>query len=210
MANGKSYHHGDLRNALLTAALMLVEENGLEGLSLRKVAARVGVSHAAPEHHFPTLRHLMNAMATRGFELFARSMAEERASSPDIPVEQLRAAARGYLAYARTHPGLFRLMFTSNLLDWNDPVLLEQARCGHQQLVEICAPAAEFMGLRTDAERRALENLVWSQVHGQAHLTIDQKLPDTDNPDCPQPDKPLDIAELIFGGREGRRRVSGR
>lgn len=199
MASRKNYHHGDLRNALLTAALALVEENGLEGLSLRKVAARVGVSHAAPEHHFPTLRHLMNAMATKGFELFTRSIADERAASPDTRVEQLRAAACGYLAYARAHPGLFRLMFTSNLLDWTDPVLKEQAGLARRQLAEICEPAADFMGLKTDAERRALESLVWSQVHGQAHLIIDQKLPDTDDADCPQPDRPLDLAGLIFG-----------
>jgi AcrR family transcriptional regulator len=202
MASRKTYHHGDLRNALLTAALALVEEHGLEGLSLRKVAARVGVSHAAPEHHFPTLRHLMNAMATKGFELFTRSMADERAASPDTPEEQMRAAARGYLAYARAHPGLFRLMFTSNLLDWEDPLLREQAELGHMQLIEICAPAADFIGLRTDEERRALESLVWSQVHGQAHLTNDQKLPDTDDPDCPRPDRPFDIASLIFGFRK--------
>src|SRR5690349_16003682 len=127
MASRKNYHHGDLRNALLTAALAIVEENGLEGLSLRKVAARVGVSHAAPEHHFPTLRHLQNAMATIGFELFVRSIDDERAASSDSREEQLRAAARGYLAYAKAHPALFRLMFTSNLLDWNDAVLREKA-----------------------------------------------------------------------------------
>ena len=199
MTSRKRYHHGDLRNALLAAALALVEENGLEGLSLRKVAARVGVSHAAPEHHFPTLRHLMNAMATVGFELFTRSMADERAASSDSPVEQMRAAARGYLAYAKAHPGLFRLMFTSNLLDWSDPVLREQAALGRRQLEEICAPAAEFMGLRTEAERAALESLVWSQVHGRAHLVIDQKLPDDDDPNRPRLQRPLDIAGLIFG-----------
>lgn len=201
MAGRKSYHHGDLRNALLSAALALVEEHGLEGLSLRKVAARVGVSHAAPEHHFPTMRNLMNAMATAGFELFTRSIADARASAPDSPEEQMRAAGDGYLAYARAHPALFRLMFTSNLLDWSDPVLQEQAELGHMQLIEICAPAAEFMGLRTDAEQRALESLVWSQVHGRAHLTIDQKLPDG-GPDCPQPGEPFDIASLIFGIRK--------
>ena len=202
MANKKTYHHGDLRNALLAAALALVEEDGLEGLSLRKVAARVGVSHAAPEHHFPTLRHLMNAMAIAGFELFTQSIADERVAAPNTPDQQMRAAARGYLGYARAHPALFRLMFTSNLLDWSDPVLQEKAGLGHMQLVEICVPAAEFMGLRTDEERRALESLVWSQVHGQAHLMIDQKLPDADDPDCPQLDRPFDIAALIFGVRQ--------
>lgn len=199
MPRKKSYHHGDLRNALLTAALEQIEEHGLEGLSLRKVAARVGVSHAAPEHHFPTLRHLMNAMATRGFELFTQSMAGERAAAADTPEEQMRAAARGYLAYARAHPALFRLMFTQNLLDWTDQALKEQAALGYAQLVEICAPAAKSMGFKDDTERRALEGLVWSQVHGQAHLVTDSKLPDIDDPDCPQPAGHFDIAALIFG-----------
>ena len=83
MAKRQSYHHGDLHNALLAAAVALVEEDGLEALSLRKVAARVGVSHAAPEHHFPTLRHLLNAMAITGFDLFTRSMADQRAKARD-------------------------------------------------------------------------------------------------------------------------------
>lgn len=202
MASRKNYHHGNLRNALLTAALALVEENGLEGLSLRKVAARVGVSHAAPEHHFPTLRHLLNAMATIGFELFVRSIADEQAASPGTQEEQLRASARGYLAYAKAHPGLFRLMFTSNLLDWEDGVLREKAGLARRQLTELCAPAADFMGLKTEAQRVALESLVWSQVHGQAHLVIDHKLPDADDPACPNPPGvPLDLATLIFGSK---------
>jgi AcrR family transcriptional regulator len=199
MAPRKTYHHGDLRNALLAAALALVEESGLEGLSLRKVAARVGVSHAAPEHHFPTMRHLMNAMATAGFEMFERSMAEERARALPTPIEQLRASFRGYLSYARQHPGLFRLMFTANLLDWTDEALRGQAHLAYRQLEEVSAPAADFMGLKSNEERRALESLLWSQVHGHAHLIIDQKLPDEESVDCPFPDKPLDIAGLIFG-----------
>jgi len=199
MTPRKTYHHGDLRNALLAAALALVEEDGLEGLSLRKVAARVGVSHAAPEHHFPTMRHLMNAIAISGFEMFTRSMAEERAQALPTPIEQMRAAGRGYLAYARRHPGLFRLMFTANLLDWTDRVLQQQAELGYRQLEEICAPAADFLGLRTAAERRSLASLVWSEVHGRAHLIIDQNLPDADDAYRSFTDKPLDIVGLIFG-----------
>ena len=208
MADRKTYHHGDLRNALLEAALALIEEKGLEGLSLRKVAARVGVSHAAPEHHFPTLRHLMNAMARRGFEMFTLSMANERAVAPESPIEQMRAAARGYLAYARNYPGLFRLMFNKNMLDWTDQSLREAARLGYAQLEEICAPAAASMGLETPEERRSLESLVWSQIHGQAHLVIDRKLPDMEEPGCRSGGSPLDIAGLIF--RAGAGVPSGR
>ena len=198
MTNKKAYHHGDLRRALLTTALEMIEEAGLEGLSLRKIAARIGVSHAAPEHHFPSLRHLLTAMASEGFAIFTASMAEERQRSPDVPIEQMRAAARGYLDYARAHPALFRLMFTADLLDWTDSELAEHGQAAYRQLMEICAPAADFRGLKTEAERTALEHLVWSQVHGQAHLMIDQKLPDPRNSDDLSPPARLDIMALLF------------
>jgi AcrR family transcriptional regulator len=198
MTAKKTYHHGDLRQALIKTALEMIEETGLDGLSLRKIAARIGVSHAAPEHHFPSLRHLMTAMAGEGFAIFARSMAEERQKAPDEPVEQMRAACRGYLNYARAHPALFRLMFTANLLDWTGHELTENGREAYRHLAEICAPAADMRGLKTEAERAALEHLVWSQIHGQAHLMIDRKLPDPDSADCPPVAVPLDIAMLLF------------
>ena len=109
MAKRKTYHHGDLRNALLQAALTIVEETGLEQLSLRRIAASVGVSHAAPEHHFPSMRHLFNAMATWGFEAFVGTIAEEMERSPKDGAEILRAARRGYLAFGRSHPNVLRL-----------------------------------------------------------------------------------------------------
>lgn len=195
-----SYHHGDLRRVLLETALVMIEETGVEGLSLRKLAARVGVSHAAPEHHFPALKQLLSAMATEGFVLFAGSMADERSKAPDTAIEQMRAAMRGYLAYASAHPALFRLMFTSNLLDWSDPALASASAAGYRQLSEICAPAADRLGLVEPEDRTGLEHLVWSQVHGQAQLMIDNKLIDhaTGRP-CAPPKHRVDLAGLLFG-----------
>lgn len=194
MANRKSYHHGDLRNALLQAALTMVEEIGLEQLSLRKIAASVGVSHAAPEHHFPSMRHLFNAMAIWGFEIFVRALADELDRAPKQGAEALRAARRGYIGFAKAHPNVLRLMFSSGHLDWNAPELCVAADAAWHQLLELSAPAAEHLGLRTDEERRKLAGLVWSQIHGEAHLTIDHKLPDDG-----AAGGALDMASLIFG-----------
>jgi AcrR family transcriptional regulator len=196
-----SYHHGDLRRALLDAALLEIEETGLEGLSLRKLAARVGVSHAAPEHHFPNIRSLHNAMAKEGFDLFTQAMVQERGKSAADPIEQMRAAMRGYLAYASAHPALFRLMFNAGMLDWSDEALQQSAGSGHRQLVEICAPAADALGYTTEAERASLEMMVWSQIHGQAHLMIDQKFP-TVGPDCPPTAAHVDFTEMLFRSRK--------
>ena len=194
----KSYHHGALRDALVDQALVMIEETGLEGLSLRKLAARLGVSHAAPEHHFPSLKHLFTAMAAIGFARFTAAMAGERARSDSDPVEQLRAALRGYLAFATGQPALFRLMFTASLLDWSNAALEENAAAGYRQLQEICAPAAERLGLTTDAERSSLEHMVWSYAHGQAHLMIDQKLPVDEAGQCRPVPQAFDFATMVF------------
>jgi AcrR family transcriptional regulator len=198
MANRKSYHHGDLRNALLQAALTMVEEIGLEQLSLRKIAASVGVSHAAPEHHFPSMRHLFNAMAIWGFETFVRTLADEIDRAPKQGAETLRAARRGYLGFAKAHSNVLRLMFSSGHLDWNAQDLRVAADAAWQQLLELSAPAAEHLGLRTDEERRKLAGLIWSQIHGEAHLTIDHKLPE-DSVEVGAAGGTLDMASLIFG-----------
>ncbi|PZQ50078.1 MAG: TetR family transcriptional regulator [Rhodovulum sulfidophilum] len=197
MADRPTYHHGDLRNALLAAALELLEAEGRERLSLRRVAARVGVSHAAPAHHFPTLRALLTALATIGFERFDAAMRRARQAATPDPAAQLRAAEAGYLAYARANPALFRLMFDATLLDWTDPALVRASEPGYAQLVEICAPAAARLGITDRAGRAALERLVWSVAHGRAHLSIDGKIPPgLDGPPA------IDLTTLLIGPAE--------
>ena len=96
---GGRYHHGDLRNALVQAALSMLEKDGLDRLTLRGVAAAVGVSHAAPGHHFGTLTGLRTALAAIGYARFGASMRAERAAAPDDPAAQMRAARRGVNAF---------------------------------------------------------------------------------------------------------------
>lgn len=200
MARQKSYHHGDLRQALIETGLEMLEEHGLEGLTLRKLAARVGVSHAAPEHHFPTLRHLLTAFATEGFRLFATSMRSAMAEVSDDPAEQLRAASRGYLDFASTRPHLFRLMFTANRLDWDDPALGPPANAAHAVLEEISLPVAKRLNRDTPEGRAAVEQLVWSQIHGHAHLMIDGKLQQEGVTGHEPFAAPLDLASVLLPG----------
>ncbi|MCZ8178313.1 MAG: TetR/AcrR family transcriptional regulator [Rhizobium sp.] len=198
MARQKSYHHGDLRQALIDNGLDMLEEHGLEGLTLRKLAARVGVSHAAPEHHFPTLRHLLTAFAVEGFRLFATSMRSAMAEATNDPADQLRAASRGYLAFASTHPHLFRLMFTANRLDWDDPALGPPSNAAHAVLEEISLPVAKRLKRDTPEGRAAVEQLVWSQIHGHAHLMIDGKLQREGGTGHEPFAAPLDLASVLL------------
>ena len=198
MARQKSYHHGDLRQALLENGLSLLEEGGIEALSLRKIAARVGVSHAAPEHHFKTVRDLMSAMSAEGFKLFGQAMREAMARAETDQKSQFRAAFEGYLAFATKRPHLFRLMFSSDRLDWCQVTLLDESKDARDVLSEISLPVARRLGLDTPEGRLWVEELVWSQVHGRAHLMIDGKISSPGHHAVSAPAIGPDFAALIF------------
>lgn len=182
MTKKASYHHGNLRAALLAAALDILEEDGLNALSLRKVAAKARVSHAAPAHHFPHLKSLLTALAVIAFERFAASMQTARAGAPADPGAQIRAAADGYLAFAKANPALFRLMFSESQLDWSDLTLRQASELSFRHLQEITAPFAAQLGLKTPEDRQELEKLVWSMAHGFAHLHTDGKMHNSATP----------------------------
>jgi AcrR family transcriptional regulator len=170
-----AYHHGNLRPALLEAGVDLLETRGLEGLSLRQVAASAGVSHAAPAHYFPSLRHLLTALAAIGFERFDMAMRRERDSAANSAAQQLQAAALGYAKFASTHPGLFRLMFSKALIDSSDPILRQHASAAFSQLEAICAPLVAMLGVEP-SDSAELQKLVWSVAHGYAHLYIEGQM----------------------------------
>jgi len=166
----RPYHHGDLRNALIAEGLTLLEEVGLAGLSLRAIAARAGVSHAAPRNHFGHLRGLLTAMAAEGFR---RHVAFMRAGLP-VPQDRparLAAALRGYVRFAQAHPHLFALMFSSQHCDFQDPELGAAAAQSYDVLREIATDLDWDKADAPDAQRRA-EMLLWSIVHGYAQLAL--------------------------------------
>lgn len=163
----KPYHHGNLRAALLTAAEAELVEQGVEGFSLRSVARRAGVSHAAPKHHFGDTAGLLTALAAEGFRLFtAAQLAREAEAAPDA-TSQLLAAGLGYVDFACARPALFRLIFTSKRVDESAPVLLDAGGAAYQHL----AGRIEAAGGR-EPDIAA----VWAIVHGLADLIMAGRL----------------------------------
>src|SRR4051812_49312415 len=102
------YHHGALHEALLKAAEMVLERDGLQGLTLRAVAREAGVSHAAPTHHFGDLTGLVSELAAIGFQMFNAAMAVANASETH-PMMKGMASAKAYVAFAQAHPGIYGL-----------------------------------------------------------------------------------------------------
>jgi AcrR family transcriptional regulator len=117
------YHHGDLPNALRSAAADLIAEQGVGGFSLREVARRAGVSHAAPAHHFGDTTGLLTSLATQAFEVLYQMTAAAVAGIDD-PAERLVAIARGYVATGTRYPGHCQIVFRIDLVDADDPAYL--------------------------------------------------------------------------------------
>lgn len=164
----RPYHHGGLREALIAAGLAILEEEGLEGLSLRAIAARAGVSHAAPRRHFPSLRALLTAIAAEGFRRHAAAM-REGVGEGTPRRGRLEAAFRGYAAFAEAHPALYALMFSPLLVDHADAELGQAGAASYAVLRDIARdldwPAPE------GPDRQAqTEAMLWSLVHGHALL----------------------------------------
>src|SRR6202041_318490 len=121
-----TYHHGDLRAAILTEAARLVRERGPDRISLRELAREAGVSHAAPAHHFTDRRGLFTALATEGFQLLASALDDARPRFVD--------AARAYVRFALDHPGHYEVMWDRSLYDADDPALVPAAAAAGEEL----------------------------------------------------------------------------
>jgi AcrR family transcriptional regulator len=199
----RSYHHGDLRQALITAGLALLERDGLEGLTLRRTAAAAGVSHTAPAHHFPTLKALLTALAAIGFERFGAAMRAARERARSDPKSQMRAAGQGYVNFAIENPGLFRLMFSSTALGWDDAALAEAAQASFRQLEDIVRPIAGNVARMPPQE---LIKLAWCSVHGYAHLHLEGQMRWLEGENANKHPRPPDIARLLFLEKQGRGR----
>jgi AcrR family transcriptional regulator len=162
------YHHGDLRRALLDTALEAIAEHGPAAVSLRDVARRAGVSHAAPTHHFRDKTALLTALAAEGWSLLADALREAAEDERDLP--ELGVA---YVLFATSHPAHFAVMRAPGLARSDDPELeaaMQRARAQLESGVQ------RFEASRgRDAAITALT--AWSVVHGLAALILEGAVP---------------------------------
>ena len=163
----RPYHHGDLPRVLLEAAVEAIAEVGPAALSLRDLARRAGVSHAAPAHHFGDKAGLLTAVATDGFRRLAASLGETyRATGSFLEV------GVAYVRFAVTHRAHFEVMFRPELYRTDDPALVQARDAARSMLYP---PAADLAG--ADGDRLGAAVAAWSLVHGLATLWLDRNLP---------------------------------
>ncbi len=188
----KTYHHGNLREALLLAARDLLATAGVEGLSLRQVAQKAGVSATAPYSHFRDKRELLAVLMTEGFEELAAGMEREVTTARTSGVRDgLVALARGYVRFATDNPALFQLMFGPGLGDLMEfPELAEASARAYTLMERDVTRRMEAAG--TPEQTPVAVAAAWSLVHGLSTLLNDGRVVVDD---CGVPD----IGALVEG-----------
>ena len=181
MESKDHYHHGALREALLTEAFRTLETGGLEGLSLRGLAEATGVSKTAPYRHFADKRDLLVSLAAQGFRELADALESSLASvppegEPHDALGGIRALIRTYVDFARVRPALYRLMFSRLGYSLHSESCRQNSLRALDCLVRSVA-RAQAGGWRADQEQRGLVLSLWAAVHGWAGLLIDGLLP---------------------------------
>ncbi len=165
-----AYHHGDLRRALIDAAHEELEAQGVEALSLRRVAKRAGVSHAAPAHHFVNAAGLLTALTAEGFRRFAAALKTAQEKAATRRQDPLTAAGAAYVEFALANPELFSLMFASAKPDFDDPELDAASMTAFQNFLQTVDSSASAKDRGGDVNIPAMQR--WSTVHGLATLLL--------------------------------------
>jgi AcrR family transcriptional regulator len=172
----KKYHHGDLKNALIKAGVEILSKEGIEGLSLRKVAQRAGVSHSAPYSHFPDKQSLIAAISTEGFNQLYAELDAAVLAYPKNPKKQLQQGAMAYAQFALNNTDTFKIMFSGVLEKEKEyPAFVEISHKTFRRVVDVVTACQEAGILRsTSPEMMAVA--AWGQVHGIVSLALEGQI----------------------------------
>ena len=171
-----SYHHGNLREALIEEASELLVEVGLSGLTLREAARRAGVSPGAPYRHFPDKESLLAELAVRGFQRLGSELLDTAGRFAE-PTERLAQIGNTYILFALAHRALHRLMFGGYFDDALHPEVKNASRAAFVPVKVAIEDLVSSRGLPTD-DTSALELATWSFVHGFASLILNGQVHD--------------------------------
>jgi AcrR family transcriptional regulator len=165
----RPYHHGNLRRALLDEAIDVIDQAGPGAIRLRDLARRVGVSHAAPAHHFGDKRGLLTAVAAEGYRLFAAALRDEYERTGSF-----RELGVAYVRFAVEHRPYFEVMFRPDLYRNEDPELAEARK---EAAALLYAPVGRLSGGDPSFDTLRAGVASWSLVHGLATLYLNRALP---------------------------------
>lgn len=174
-ARTRTYHHGDLRTAVLDEVRLIIREQGVSVVSMREVARRASVSHAAPSHHFGNKAGLLTAFAIQGYDLLADTVtADLAAAGARTPPDVLAVMGQAYVRFAIENPEHFGVMFPGELVNQDDPEYLRATNRCYGPLMRVVAKGSAEGTLAADVTLVATS--AWSLVHGLASLWLGGRL----------------------------------
>ena len=175
MAGHSPYHHGDLRSALLQEANVMLKESGIDGLSLRQLAERVGVSRMAPYHHFKDKHELLCALAAEGFRELDRLIDAATLADGAGLDKTLRGFVRDYLQFAVSNPDRYELMFGRPIWKTAKPSqeLKDTAFACFRHYAERIGTLLGQQRLPKGSKPLRLAQASWATLHGLCRLMID-------------------------------------
>ncbi len=194
-----------LDSRLVQVALEVIQTDGLEGLSLRRIARQAGVSHGAPLRHYRSLADLLSEVASHGFRLLSETMDKSGAQLPAdaTPLDRIAAAGRAYAQVATEHAGLFALMFRPEDLDVENASFVRDSADAFEKFTELIRLAQDW-GWNIERDPRLLAAPSWSALHGLA-MPWSQGAISGVVPDATLEQAQEIIEELIFPDRQGGR-----
>jgi len=171
----RTYHHGDLRHALVEEALRLAAEGGPEAVTVREVARRVGVSSGAPFRHFPDRTTLLTAVAEEAMKRFREEILRAlEAAGGKGPLDRLRAIGSAYLRWAVRHPTFFEVISSRRLIDFEGSAALRADNEAVQRLMAGLIEEARLKGeVRDEADARLIVVTGRALVYGLARMKVD-------------------------------------
>jgi AcrR family transcriptional regulator len=169
----KKYHHGDLKNALIKAGVEILSKEGIEGLSLRKVAQHAGVSHSAPYSHFPDKQSLIAAISTEGFNQLYNELDAAISAYRSDPKRQLQGGAWAYVQFAMNNTDTFKIMFSGVLVKEKEyPAFVEISHKTFELVVDV-VKACQSAGILKPGTPEITAVAVWGQIHGIISLVLE-------------------------------------
>jgi len=172
-----TYHHGDLKNALINAGIKILSQEGLHGLSLRSAAQRAGVSHSAPYSHFKDKQALIAAISTKGLYLIYEKLSQIAEQKEEQPLEQLHEVAWGYTEFALENIGLFKLIFSSAIEREHEyPEFVTISHRNFDLIVKVIENSQDA-GIIKPHQSKLKALTIWSMVHGFIFLYLERQVP---------------------------------
>jgi AcrR family transcriptional regulator len=176
MPKKKSYHHGDLKNALIEAGADILSNEGVSALSLRKVAQKAGVSHAAPYAHFTDKQALIAAISTEGYKKLYEQISQAAERYRSDPLRRFAEASWAYVQFALDEPDQFKVTLSGMIEKEQDyPAFVETAKHTFNLVVDIVAQCQQAGILRKGAADLTAVS-VWALIHGFVSLLLENQI----------------------------------